>query len=376
MKSKATVLSLTIVVTLNIIGPRGLRAQTPAQNAQAHALFIEGRNLWDDGNFVDAEKKFRETLTKYPKAEQSDRTTYYLITTLVKLGRTADARAEIENFDKSYPQSSWKSDVEEKRLTLNGLPAVFPLQGIRYFGYRGTAPGIPVSLPSGQPFARGVVTAAANVNASLDQEVLRLIIQKDSDLGIEEARRRLKVNPSDPAVVTNLSTIANSGSAQAVPFLLTLTVNTSITPNTRDQALFWMNRVDKETMAKALPEMLKERGSIPAVAETLTRFNVVERRSALEQIVKGGGPERIAMLDKLYKGTTNVPLRSQIIQFVGQITDPAALAFLDDIARNQRETLSLRSEAIRVLGERKDVDAKTLVEIMNSLPPTPAKPVR
>jgi hypothetical protein len=71
-----------------------------------------------------------------------------------------------------------------------------------------------------------------------------------------------------------------------------------------------------------------------------------------------------------------VPLRSQIIQFVGPITDPAALAFLDDIARNQRETLSLRSEAIRALGERKDVDAKTLVDIMNSLPPTPMKPAR
>jgi hypothetical protein len=56
MKSKATVLSLTIVVTLNIIGPLGLRAQAPAQNAQAHALFIEGRNLWDEETLVSREK--------------------------------------------------------------------------------------------------------------------------------------------------------------------------------------------------------------------------------------------------------------------------------------------------------------------------------
>src|SRR4026208_1151594 len=100
MKWTTALLSLTVVVTL--MAPSRALAQTKQQNDASRALFLEGRDLWDDGKFGDAEKKFREALTKYPKAEQSDRTSYYLITTLIKLGRAADARREIDTFSANY----------------------------------------------------------------------------------------------------------------------------------------------------------------------------------------------------------------------------------------------------------------------------------
>ena len=73
-----------------------------------------------DGNLAEAEKKFREALTKYPKAEQSDQTAYYLINTLVKLARLQDARTEIEQFRRNYPQSKWQPDVNENIVKLGG----------------------------------------------------------------------------------------------------------------------------------------------------------------------------------------------------------------------------------------------------------------
>src|SRR6188474_1058709 len=98
MRRKPLLLSFMVVLGLSLATPSLLRAQLASQNT-ARTLFNEGRDLWDEGKFVDAERKFREALTKYPKAEQSDRTAYYLITTLVSLGRTPEARMEIENFN-------------------------------------------------------------------------------------------------------------------------------------------------------------------------------------------------------------------------------------------------------------------------------------
>src|SRR4030095_10862109 len=97
MRFRPLLMTLTIASTLVTVLPR-LHAQTPSQNSAAKAFFKEGRDLWDDGNFADAEKKFREALAKYPRAEQSDRTSFYLIDTLIKLGRIDEARAEVPGF--------------------------------------------------------------------------------------------------------------------------------------------------------------------------------------------------------------------------------------------------------------------------------------
>jgi TolA-binding protein len=122
MKSNSLLISFVVAVLL-LATPPQLRAQSTTRqqnNALARVLSLEGVNFFDEGKFVDAEKKFREALTKYPDAEGSDRTSFYLLSTLIKLGRTVEARSEILNFNQTYPQSKWKADVEEKRLHLDG----------------------------------------------------------------------------------------------------------------------------------------------------------------------------------------------------------------------------------------------------------------
>jgi TolA-binding protein len=122
MKSNSLLISFVIAVLLLATAPQ-LRAQSTTRqqnNALARGLFLEGVNFFDEGKFVDAEKKFREAVTKYPDAEGSDRTSFYLLSALIKLGRTGEARSEILNFNQTYPQSKWKADVEEKRLHLDG----------------------------------------------------------------------------------------------------------------------------------------------------------------------------------------------------------------------------------------------------------------
>ena len=332
-------------------------------------LFSEGRDLYDDGKFFEAEKKFREALTKYPRAEKSDRTAYYLITTLVKLGRVAEARTEIQNFNRNYPNSRWQSDVEEKRIALTGTPQ-----------FRGSRSGqhIEVNVPSvfvphpfrgnsgrSAPFA--LVMPHVNVSPSLDQEVLRVIIDSDPSKGIEVARKLLKVNPSDPAVMTNLNVIAGSGSSQAMPFLVNVAVSAA-SPNAKSVAVFLMFRQDhKVATEKAVVEILKEKDAIPAVADALGRFNPNERRVVLERIAHSPIAEKTSVLHGIYKTSLNTQVRSQVVATAGSIPDAAALGFLHEVVRYEKEP-AVRNVAVQSLTVRKDADPSVLAELLKSLP--------
>src|SRR5215831_12991011 len=118
MKWNSLIPSLILTIGVLVAHPSTGMAQPARENSEARRLWSEGNELYNDGNFADAEKKFREALTKYPKTDQSDRTTYYLIITLEKLRRFQDARTEIENFQRNFPGSRWRGDVDERSLAL------------------------------------------------------------------------------------------------------------------------------------------------------------------------------------------------------------------------------------------------------------------
>jgi hypothetical protein len=364
-------LTLTIAGTLVAVPPQ-LHAQTSAQNAAAKAVFMEGVDFWDDGKFADAEKKFRETLVKYPRAEQSDRTSFYLITTLMKLGRTDEARAEIQNFYRNYPQSSWMIDVEEKRIDL-GMPGPPFGPGYRFYAQPPVVVHPVQVSPQLQVHGRFAPPITVNVNAALEQALFRVIIQTDANYAISMAKERLKANPSDPAVVSNFSLIAGSGSPQAFPFFITV-ASDGPTPNTQTQARFWIGRLNnaQDAVGRAFIALTSER-TLPVVAEVLSRTNPAERSNVLKQVVEHPSPEKVIALKKVFKVTTVQPFKSQIVESAGTVPESAAREFLTDVAKHETE-YSVRLSAIQALGARTDVDVTVLGDIMRTLPSVPAPP--
>ena len=385
MKWNSFLLSLLLAVGVAIAHPSPGTAQTPApapvqaarESPEAHKLFVEGRDLHDDGKYADAEKKFREALSKYPKADQSDRTAYYLITTLEKLRRVLDARIEIDNFRKNYPGSRWRQDVEERSMAL-GHTATGGLFG----------GGLSIETPAWSPIdrelqevvdatrsgvnANRIVTPPLPPTASWRAEVLRQIIALDPEKGIENAREFLKTDPSDPAIIANLGNIANSNSPQALPFLLTLVGNAAASPNTRTNAFFWATRrTDKEQLAKALMDLLAKKENESIVNVALFRMSITEHRAVLEQIASSSHPEKLTMLEKIYGGGS-VQLRSDLLRAVSRIPDPKALAFIADAAQNDKDA-AVRNVAVQALASRRDLnDVKTLENLLKSLPRTPS----
>src|SRR4030095_9825235 len=171
MRLQSLLMNFTIAVTLVAV-PSRLLAQTPAQNDAARKLFQEGWTFLDDRRFGDAERKFREALRTYPKAEQSDRTSFFLIQTLIKQGRTSDAGVEIQSFNRNYPQSPWKIDVDEMRMVL-GFPPGYVFGPGRPALTRRVPPSAAPSLPMppvllNTPY---VTVTVIPMNPGVDQEV-------------------------------------------------------------------------------------------------------------------------------------------------------------------------------------------------------------
>jgi tetratricopeptide (TPR) repeat protein len=377
MKWNSFALNLVLAATVVVACPSTGISQTPVQNSEARRLFSEGVAFHYEGSFVEAEKKFREALTKYPKAEQSDRTAYYLIDTLVRLRRVQDARTEIEQFRKNYPQSKWQLDVDERILTLGGQPGA-PQAGIW---------NSPAELREAQARAdllRGATTPPGPPNkiyaddfppnASMRAELLRQIVQRDTDRGIENAKEMLKTDPSDPAVVANLGTIANSDSPQALPFLLSIWANVASSPNMRNSAFFWASRrnPDKEQVAKAIMDLLANRETQAVASEALYRMTVADHRAVLEKIVMSSNPEKFVLMEKIYRNGS-VLLRTDLLMFIARLDDPKAVPFIVEAAQNERDA-SVRRVAVQALGGRKDVDTDMLEKLMKAPPPAPRAP--
>ena len=376
MKRQASVWVLIVAAGFMVAQPTVGFSQTAKDNTEARQLFNKGVEFQINRNYADAERTFREALRKYPKAENSDRTAFYLIETLMKLRRVQEARAEAENFRRRYPSSRWQPDVTEVILELGGQAHISTDAGIW---------NSPAELREAQNIADkmlGLRTPVGPPNKiygddfpsypSLDAEILRQIIQRDPEQGIEEARKLLKNNPSDPAVIANLGTIANSDSPRAIPFLLGLWGNTAATPSARDLAFFWFSRrhPDKAEVARAITDLLRKPETQPVASEALRRMTVADHRAVLEKIVTASNSDKFVIIDRIYRRGTSL-LKADLLMFVGQLDDSRAVSLIVQAAQTDPD-LSVRRAAVRALGGRKDVDTATLEALMRSAQPQPA----
>ena len=371
MRANAAALNIALLMGLTLLSPGLVRGQSTAHNNAARTLFLEGRDSLDAGKLAEAERKFHEALMKYPEADQSDRTAFYRISTLIKLGRPGEALTEIEQFNRNYPQSPWKTDVEEERISLAGPKFIFSTNRL-VVGNPLIHSQTPVEPSSRNKVTRqpnGVIVTAPILTRlrlspfgpgagtpSLESEVLRVILERDADRGIELARERLKNDPADPAVISNLGTIAGSTSPNAVPFLVTL-AGSSDNPDAPSLAIFWMSRHngDKNALAKAFVDMVansRDQQTDAAVAAALARLNAMERRQAIQRFIEVKSPLRLSMFQKIYRNSSNAQVRTQLIEAAAQLPDARSVTFLSDVARSDAD-FNVRRSAAQALAARK-----------------------
>ena len=345
-----------LILTTGVIAtqPQAGIAQTTKENSEARRLWNEGNDLFNDRNFADAEKRFREGLTKYPKSDQSEKTAYYLILTLEKLRRYPEARTEIDNFHRNYPGSLWRVDVDEISVALGASSNSQLEQEVKIANERARSQ------------AEG--STALPPNASADALLLQMIIQRSPNEGIDMVRERLKKDPSDPAVYANLGTIFNIKSPQALAFLLDLS-NTAASTNTRTVAFFYAMRLnpDKVQVANTLMEMVMKKENEGIVNDALFRMTYDEHRRVLDKIVLSTNPNKFDAIEKIYRGGS-ITLRTDLLDRVATLrNDPRAESFIMDAAQNDRD-LTVRREAINALMLLKGGDLRALENLLDTTP--------
>lgn len=375
----------------------------------ARDLYNAGKDLYDAQKYADAEKKLREVVAKFPKNAITDRSDYLLMRTLVKLGKVNEALSRANEFDKLYPRSDWRSDVRELRINLtHEVPPggevmlrlqVPPSPPTPPAPATPPAPPAPSPMPSpgmrligpGQGIGRAPRTSEyrpgrVEINdpeVSLQQEILRALFMNSADRAIEIATERLKSDPSDPVVLSNLNMVASSHSAKALPMLLEIAKGSS-NGRARKDAIFWISqsKADRDAVIDVLlgliPAAADEESD--AVAFALGQIRSDKAMSALSTIARdktksekarynaifwigqSKTTNRVAMLDEIYKGSMdNQKLRLQVAFALGQSKEPQAVTALGSMAANDPD-LEVRKQAVFWLGQIKTPEALQQLE--------------
>jgi HEAT repeat protein len=383
---------------------------------EARDIFNAGTGFYDEDKFVEAERRFREVVSRFPTNVIADRADYYLIRTLNQMGRKIEALARVNSFARQYPKSKYQDDVQEIRLRLtNQVPpnAEFILlpQPPAPPNPPGTAKvstqAAPAPAPTPNPFAFvmppmppvppmpampampampfGPIGGfqSSDPEISLQQEIMRAMFQNNADRALEIATERLKSNPADPVVLSSLNMVANSRSAQAVPMLLAIARNSTNSRARRD-AIYWLGQSrgdkdsivdmlvglipsladdDSEAVAFALSQIRSDK-SVNALASIARDKNKSEksRNNALFWIGQSRAANRVSLLEDIYKSSMdNSKIRSQILYALNQTREPQAVTVLGNIASGDPD-LNVRKQAVFWLGQNKTPEANQALE--------------
>jgi HEAT repeat protein len=379
-----------------LIVQRNFMEEGPVDRS-ARELFNAGQKFYDQSRYPDAERTFREVVRKYPKSAIADKAGYYLIRTLRDTGKRPEALEQINAFPKTYPKSSWNADVQEIKIQLtNQVPPRAEFILLRQLPPSPPAPPavsrtiefVPSKVPSPPAppaphasFFGGLQNTDPQI--SWQQEVMRVFFRSDADRALQIAMERLKADMADPVVLSTLDAVAQSTSTQALPFLLDVAKNS---PNmrARKDAIFWMSksRGNKDALVDTLTGLLptmtdddadsvtfalgqvhteKALNALAAIARDKNRSEKM-RSSALLWIGQSGVPNRVSLLDDIYKNVgDSLQLRTQVLFALSQTHDPQAVSILGNIAGSDPD-FTLRRQAVRWLGQMRSPEATQALE--------------
>ena len=362
---------------------------------EARDLFNAGQRFYDQDKFSEAEKRFREVITRFPSNPIADRADYYLIRTLSQMGKQTEAISRIDAFPKNYPRSSWLNDVQEMRVRLtNQVPDGAekrlrpPVRSVQINAQ--ALPPSPPTPPSPAPFFTSVGPSpfpiefqSSDPEISLQQEIMRAMFHNDAERAIQIATERLKVNPADPVVLSSLNVVATSRSPQALPMLIEIAKG-STNPKARRDAIFWLgqSRGDKDAIVDTLVGLLpsltdddseavsfalgqmrtdKALNALSTIARDKNR-NEKLRNNALFWIGQSRAPNRVGMLEDIYKSNMDSSkVRLQVLFALSQTRDPQATTILSNIAQNDPD-IEVKKQAIFWLGQSRSPEANQALE--------------
>jgi HEAT repeat protein len=390
-----------------------------SQNAAADRIFREGRDLIGDEEWAEAEGKFKNFVSTYPKEKNLDAALYWLAFTLAKQEKYQAADAHLRRLLAEFPRSNWaddatalraqmnldprvvddalnEDDVEIKIVALQSLFESNPERGLAYVtdmmrpgskaGPRLKEAGVEMLRRHGGKQAMALlldivrnqsdrklrVTAIQTLGRTGDESVLPLLKDLATTSGDEEV---------SGAAVFAISRFEGAG-AQA---LLLELARSGRTVEVRKHAIFWLSQHGDAAMdelmrmyaaesnseiKKQIVFALKRMGSPRALAKLYeiarsASEDTEARKDALHWIGQSGDPASIDFLIQMYDAEKADEIKQQLIFAMSRTNDKRAIRKMMDIARRD-SSVDLRKQAIFWLGRSNDPEAqKFLEDILN-----------
>lgn len=380
-------------------------------------LFREARELIENENWKQAEKKFQTFIRDFPTHENVDAAMYWRAFSLKKLGKFREADEAAQKLIESNPNSRWAEDAqtlraelapslggrridiensvergneEMKQVALQSLFQSNPERGVQIalellkkpdtgkqlkqtavsmIGIYGGPGGRAALLDIARTQKDGEMqrTAVFWVGQQGGEESVKALMDLYAGSSDEDLKKQILFSisqNSSPLAKTKLLEIARSGDSAALRKQAIFGLSQHRDGSFEDLSqLFDSERSDdiRDQILFAISQSRsdKSRAKLLEIARGSNSPEV--RKKAIFWLGQGHGPETVTLLIELFDGEKSPEIKDQIVFSLSQCNDKAALRKLMKIAKED-SSVEVRRKAVFWLGQSRDPEAAKFLE--------------
>jgi HEAT repeat protein len=389
------------------------------RNDPADSLYRAARDAMSRGRFREAADLMRDVRRRYPTSGYVPDSYYWEAYAMSRAGSPSDLRRAASALDQQaskYPDAAAKGDSRTLRAELTAMlarqgdanaaedmartvaGAATPVPPVPP-----TAPAPPVSSSAGMRSPRPTVsprppraprppaTSRGGDDCGEEDDVqtaaLNGLMQMDASRAMPVLEKVLARRDPGSQCLRRRAVFIVAQQAPNAAAILLKTARTDPDAEVRGQAVFWLSQVNSPEAVAALDSILKQSTDPDLREKALFAMSQQESPRALEALKevasneKGAAelrdkavfwlgqrddPASRAFLRDLYGRTASTELKEKIVFSVAQSGDPAGRTWLLGIAKDPKESIGARKQALFWLGQQQN-SATELVTLYGSL---------
>jgi HEAT repeat protein len=358
----------------------------------ADSLYRAARQALDRRDYTHAAELFARVPSRFPRSTYAGDAYYWNAFALYRIGGTSQLHAALDALDaqrESHPRAATRGDAQALERRIEGELARRGDQDAAIRVARAAeaavppvppVPPVPLAPPSAPaaPAAPGWSRAPGDDRCAPDEDDTKLAalsaLQQMDDARARPILRRV-LSRRDAASVClrrKAAFLIAQESADGAEAILLDAARNDPDREVREQAVFWLSQVGTDNAVGALDsivrssrdEALRERAIFalsqqagPRAQQALRRYaegpdqSPELRAKAIFWIGQSGGPENDAFLRALFGRVTDDTLRKKVLFSIAQGGGAENARFLLNVARDGRQPLELRKQALFWAGQ-------------------------
>lgn len=395
-------------------------AWMPADTADS--LYRLARQALNRGRYREAAEQFRTIYARYPQSAYAADAYYWEAFALQRIGggrnlRRALAALELQRAE--HPEATTRGDAEALRSRINAdLARLGDAEAAAVIAQEAAevaeAPEAPMPVAAPEPAAApGVVRVGPSPrvprvprtprvgrygNADCEGEddsrifAIQALMNSNRERALPLLQKVLARRDTGSVCLRRfaLMVAAQQRGAEATDLLLT-SARSDPDQEVRTQAVFWLSQTDDPRVVPVLDSVM--RNSTDEEVQSAALFAISQQRNtaarqllrryaertdipdelrarALFFLAQGGSPEDLAYLREAYGRLEGTEARQQILAAMMAQRSPEQARWLLGIAKNRKEDIELRKQALFFAG-MSEISTADLIEVYNSLPDDP-----